>query len=363
MKLKLAAVSPVTALLLAVMSGPDNFAGEARPPGLLKSEFIFDPNPVPSCHASTIVEAKDKSLVAAWFAGSAEGRPDVAIWSARWVAGQWTAPVEIAGGGQPDGTRLPCYNPVLFQPHDGPLMLFYKIGSRPAAWVGWLRTSADNGRTWSPARRLPDGVLGPIKNKPVQLADGSILCGSSTEGLVPPPAWQIHFERSTDNGRTWDVIPVPQPTGSPAAIQPSILLLGGEKLMAVGRTRAEKIFAATSPDNGLTWSKLTLLDLPNPNSGTDAVTLKDGRQLLVYNHTTKGRSPLNLAASDDGKIWWAALVLEDEPGMEFSYPAIIQTSDGLVQVTYTWKRKLIKHVIIDPAKLVPRPIVNGQWPH
>jgi predicted neuraminidase len=329
---------------------------------LLKSEFIFDPNPVPSCHAATIAEAKDQSLIAAWFAGSAEGRPDVGIWSARCVAGQWTVPMKVAEGRQPDGTSLPCYNPVLFQRREGSLMLFYKVGPRPTAWWGMLCMSDDNGKTWSAPRRLPDGILGPVKNKPVQLADGAILCASSAEGLTQPPAWQIHFERSTDGGRTWRFIKVPQAENSPSAIQPSILLLGGERLLAVGRTLAEHLFTTSSPDNGLTWSQLTLLDLPNPNSGTDAVTLKDGRHLLVYNHTAKGRSPLNVAISRDGSTWDAALTLENEPGQEFSYPAVIQTSDGLVHIAYTWKRKLIKHVVIDPAKLVTRPIFNGKWP-
>ena len=107
---------------------------------------------------------------------------------------------------------------------------------------------------------------------------------------------------------------------------------------------------------------MTLLELPNPNSGIDAVTLADGRQLLVYNHTTEGRGVLNVAVSEDGEHWQAALVLEDEPGAEFSYPAVIQTSDGLVHVTYTWKRRRIRHVVIDPRKLTLRPIVDGAWP-
>jgi predicted neuraminidase len=110
--------------------------------------------------------------------------------------------------------------------------------------------------------------------------------------------------------------------------------------------------------------------LPNPDSGTDAVTLNDGRQLLVYNHNirtgshNKGRSPLNVAVSNDGTNWLAALVLEDSPEAPngFAYPAVIQTSDGLVHITYTWERKSIRHVVIDPAKLQLRPIVNGEWP-
>lgn len=353
---RLAAAVPVAALILGIS------AAESNPPGLVKSDFIFATNPVPSCHASTIVETADKSLVAAWFGGTGEGRPDVGIWSARWVDGHWTAPVQVAEGTQTNGPRMACYNPVLFQPRQGPLLLFYKVGPRPAAWWGMLRTSDNGGRTWSHARRLPDGILGPIKNKPVQLADGTILCGSSREGLDSSPAWQIHFERTADLGTTWERITVPQPPGSPPAIQPSLLQLGADRLLAVGRTSAGKVFATGSDDGGQTWAGLTLLDLPNPNSGTDAVTLRDGRHLLVYNHTKRGRSPLNLAVSSDGWHWSAALVLEDEPGAEFSYPAIIQSSDHLVQVTYTWKRRLIKHAVVDPDKLVVKPMVNGVWP-
>jgi predicted neuraminidase len=97
---------------------------------------------------------------------------------------------------------------------------------------------------------------------------------------------------------------------------------------------------------------MTLTSLPNPNSGTDAITLKDGRQLLVYNHTARGRTPLNVAISeDDGKTWKAAAILEAEPG-EYSYPAVIQTTDGRVHITYTWKRERVKHVVLDPKKLV-----------
>jgi alpha-L-rhamnosidase len=115
---------------------------------------------------------------------------------------------------------------------------------------------------------------------------------------------------------------------------------------------------------------MSLISLPNPDSGTDAVTLKDGRQLFVYNHNVrtgshnKGRSPLNVAVSKDGTNWLAALVLEDDPGAPngFAYPAVIQTSDGLVHITYTWERKSIRHVVIDPEKLQLRPIINGEWP-
>ena len=321
-------------------------------PAILKSEFIFDPNPVPSCHATTIVEAKDKSLVSAWFAGTAESKPDVCIWSSHSVEGKWTAPVKIA-----DGTPHPCWNPVLFQPREGPLLLLYKVGPSPSKWWGMMKTSTDNGKTWSDATKLPEGHIGPVKNKPVQLSDGTILSGSSTEHQ----GWRAHFERSTDNGKTWQLIGPVNEGVAIGSIQPSILFLGGDKLLALGRTKQKHVFQIASSDNGKTWGEMTLTELPNPNSGTDAVTLKDGRHLLIYNHTPKGRSPLNVSVSNDGKAWSAALVLESDPG-EYSYPAIIQTSDSLVHATYTWKRQLVKHVIIDPAKLTSKPIVNGEWP-
>jgi predicted neuraminidase len=122
-------------------------------------------------------------------------------------------------------------------------------------------------------------------------------------------------------------------------------------LLALGRTRQNKrIFRVESLDGGRSWGAMTLTDLPNPNSGTDAVTLADGRHLLIYNHCETGRSPLNIAVSRDGKTWTPAVTLETEPG-EFSYPAIIQAADGTVHVTYTWKRKKIAHAVIDPATL------------
>lgn len=326
-------------------------------PALLKSEFLYETAPFPSCHASTIAEPTGGGLVTAWFGGTAEKNPDVGIWLARLEGGRWTAPVEVANGVQPDGQRHPTWNPVLFQPKTGPLLLFYKVGPTPSTWWGMLRTSSDGGKSWSAASRIPGECVGPIKNKPVQLPNGDILSPSSSEH----DGWRVHFERSRDLGKTWDMIGPVNDGKAVSAIQPSILFLGGDNLLALGRTRQGKLFQVGSTDLGKSWGAMTLTALPNPSSGTDAVTLQDGRHLLIYNHTPKGRSPLNLALSADAKTWQAALVLESNPG-EYSYPAIIQTRDGLVHATYTWKRQKVKHVVIDPAKLEPRAMVNGEWP-
>lgn len=343
-------------LSLAVVAPAIAMAVE--PPGLIRREFVYETAPFPSCHASTLAEPAAGTLIAAWFGGQHEKAPDVGIWVARCIgAGPWSVPVEVADGVQPDGTRLPCWNPVLFQPKDGPLMLFYKVGPSPSTWWGMVRTSQDGGQTWSEARRLPAGILGPIKNKPVQLPDGDILCPTSTEHA----GWRVHFERSRDGGRTWSAAPPVNDGKTIGAIQPSVLFLGGDRLLAVGRTLQGKVFRIASDDRGQTWGAMALTELPNPNSGTDAVTLRDGRHLLVYNHTAKGRSPLNVALSADGQTWQAALVLESDPG-EYSYPAVIQTGDGLVHITYTWKRQRVRHVVVDPAALVLQPLVGGAWP-
>ena len=325
--------------------------------GLLNSDFIFTTAPFAECHASTIVQAKDGHFLAAWFGGTHEGHKDVGIWTSSFLDGKWSEPRQVAEGKQDDGSRHPCWNPVLFQPRNGPLMLFYKVGPSPSKWWGMLITSQDNGSTWSAPRRLPDGMLGPIKNKPVQLPNDAILCPSSTE----ENGWRVHFERTDDGGETWNKTGVVNDGKTFGAIQPSILFHGSNTLQSVGRTRQQVIFQIWSQDNGKTWGQMKSTVLPNPNSGIDALTLADGRQLIVYNHTSKGRSPLNVALSRDGENWEAALILENEPG-EYSYPAVIQAKDGLVHVTYTWKRLRIKHAVIDPSKLSLITISDGKWP-
>jgi predicted neuraminidase len=332
---------------------------------VVKAEFIFTEAPFPSCHASTIAETKS-GLIAAWFGGTAERNPDVCIYVSRDEDGNWTPPVAVADGLGFGTKRFPTWNPVLFQPKTGPLMLFYKVGPSPAKWWGMMVVSTDEGKTWSKPRRLPAGILGPIKDKPVELENGDILCGSSTEN----GGRKVHFERTSDFGKTWSAsLPVEDPQGV-GPIQPCILFLKNGSLEALGRTSHGKIFESFSNDDGNTWDPLALTDLPNPDSGIDAVTLHDGRQLLVYNHNirsgshNKGRSPLNVAISTDGTNWSAALVLENDPDAPsgFSYPAVIQTRDGLVHITYTWERKRIRYVVIDPAELELKPIKHGIWP-
>ncbi len=122
---------------------PDFLA--ARTAGIVKSEFIYETAPFPSCHASTLAETPD-GIVAAWFGGTDERDPDVGIWFSRKTAAGWTAPVELANGVQAQGKRQPTWNPVLFQMPNGPLLLFYKVGPSPSTWWGMQMSSADGGK-------------------------------------------------------------------------------------------------------------------------------------------------------------------------------------------------------------------------
>ncbi|MBJ6110426.1 exo-alpha-sialidase [Hymenobacter sp. BT523] len=333
--------------------------------GIVTDEFIFEKAPFPESHAATIAETP-KGLVAAWFGGTKERNPDVGIWVSRQENGHWTAPVEVANGIQNETLRYPTWNPVLYQAPDGELQLYYKIGPKPSDWKGWLRTSKDNGLTWSAAQALPEGYIGPVKNKPVLLKNGTLLSPTSTEGSG---GWLVHFEASPDFGKTWTKT-APVPNGATqGAIQPSILTYKDGRLQALCRSRDRAILETWSTDQGKTWSPLAKTTLPNNNSGTDAVTLKDGRQLLVYNHVlppgtlAKGpRTPLNVAVSKDGKEWYAVAILEDSPISQYSYPSVIQTKDGLVHFVYTWRRQRIKHAVLDPKKMKLVKIENGVWP-
>jgi len=324
---------------------------------VVQQEFIYsvEKAPTPQCHASTIAEVGDM-LVAAWFGGTAEKNKDVGIWFSRYESRQWSQPVEVVNGIQDDGTRFPCWNPVLFKPTVGPLILFYKVGPNPDEWWGMQVRSNDAGKSWSNPEKLPDHMIGPVKNKPVELADGTILCPSSREDQ----GWTVHIEKTDKDFKNWVSTGKLNDPEKFSAIQPTILTYPGQRLQILCRTGNGVISQCWSSDNGLTWGEMTATELPNPNSGIDGVTLSDGRQLLVYNPDSSNwgdRVPLSLAVSTDGRSWKKIFDLESKTDQdndekeEYSYPAVIQAGNGLVHIVYTYKRMTIKHMIIDPQKL------------
>ena len=328
-------------------------------PAVVSQEFIYELEDAltPECHAST-VEVSNSVVVASWFGGTEEKNKDVGIWVSRKIDDSWSTPKEVVNGIQVDGTQYPCWNPVLFKPKGEPLYLFYKVGPSPQEWWGLQMTSIDDGETWSEPTPLEDGILGPIKNQPIQLANGIILSPSSNE--TTDGDWTIHIETSRDSAKTWASS---GPLNNPkifGAIQPLVLNYGDGNLQLLSRTENDVISENWSKDNGKTWDEMKATSLPNPNSGVDGVTLKDGRQFLVYNPTGKNwgdRVPLSIALSTNGKNWERVLDLEplrentDKEGEEYSYPTVIQAEDGKIHLVYTWNRKTVKYIVLDPNKL------------
>ncbi|MFT3751525.1 MAG: family 78 glycoside hydrolase catalytic domain [Paludibacter sp.] len=345
-----------------------------QPKDIITNEFLYEKADFPQCHSATIAETTNGDLVSAFFGGTREGAPDVCIYVCRKEKGSktWTSPALAADGILNDTLRKACYNPVLYQMKNGPLYLFYKIGKSVGDWTGYLKTSNDGGKSWSDAVQLPAGYLGPIKNKIVDV-DGKSIAPSSTES----GGWKVHFEIAENGGRTYRKVgplaadsavmtqnmlsgndaKIDMESGGKSklktiqAIQPSILVHKNGQLQILCRTRNGRIATAWSSDRGETWTRLALTDLPNNNSGTDAVTLQDGRQVLIYNAVAtppgapKGvRTPLNIAVSDDGVHWKMVLTLEDSPVSQYSYPSIIQGKDGRIHAVYTWRRQRVKYV-------------------
>ena len=274
--------------------------------------------------------------------------------------------------------RKACWNPVLCEMPNGELWLFFKIGSSVGDWTGWLAKSKDGGRTWSDKEPLgydSEGraYLGPIKNKP-ELIDNRLLCPSSTE----KNGWRFHMEildLSDGQWKTgkavkdlnWKWIPVESTESIKTddnklhpidCIQPSILKLKDGRLQVMMRTHNARLATSFSSDKGNTWTPVVLSEVVNNQSGTDAVTLQDGRHMLIYNNfetlpmTPKGvRTPCSLALSADGQTWHHVLTLEDSPIDQYSYPAIIQGRDGKIHCIYTWRRQRVAYKEIDLNKL------------
>jgi alpha-L-rhamnosidase len=329
--------------------------GQENP--ILLEEFIYEKAPFKSCHAATIAETRS-GLTAAWFGGTHEKHEDVEIWFSRKQRQSWSSPVSVADGIEGD-KRYPCWNPVLYYSNAGRLYLFYKVGPSPSEWWGMLKYSDDDGTTWSEASQLPEGILGPIKNKPVLIQGNILLCPSSTEH----DGWKVQMERYHIEKDEWEQPIHVDPQSAYNVIQPTILKNRDQSLQMLCRSKEGYIISSLSMDQGLSWSELESTSLPNPNSGIDGITLQNGKHILVYNHTGTpegkwggNRYPLNVAISKDGQLWRASLVLEQQEG-EYSYPAVIQSQNGRIHILYTWNRLKIKHVVLDPGWL-PEKVID-----
>jgi predicted neuraminidase len=329
----------------------------------IRQEFIYSIGSIPDrpqAHASNIIQgpcSPDKiTLYCAWFCGTREGNVDVAILfsiisyqpqtNLGEIKFEYTPPKVIA-----DLPDRACGNPVLFYEPNGTLHLwfagFVPRGSADPNRHIYYQQSKDGGNTWTNPKIISDRPGLWVRNNLVVLDDGTWLFPMNDETTPIPKyrtTWSSRFAWSRDHGQTWDFGDLW--SCKKGMIQPSVVQFPTGNLFCVHRSRNGYIMASRSSDRGHTWTEAQSLDLPNPNSNVVQWLLPSGELLLVYNPTKKGRTPLSLAISrDSGHTWTRIADLQTILG-EFSYPCIWQTPDGLIHITYTYRRQTISHDVI-----------------
>jgi predicted neuraminidase len=361
-------------------------------------------------HAANLMTLGNGDLGCVWFGGTQEGVPDICVWFSRLTAGSdtWSAPVQLSD----DQTRSE-QNPVLFPTPSGELWLLFTsqhAGNQDTAEVRY-RVSTDDGVTWGPVRTLfpatdRGGVF--VRQPVVVLPTGRWLLPIFHCVTVPGRRWVGDADTSAvmisdDAGATWREVAVPESTG---CVHMSVVPVG-DRLTAFFRSRwADAVYQSWSDDDGETWTAPAPTELPNNNSSIQATALSDGRLAMVLNPVRAGadtprrlslydeiddegladaqsqveeapaeddsggqravwgtpRAPMTLALSaDGGRTWSVRRDLETGDGYcmtnnsreglnrELSYPSVHQTPDGLLHVAFTYHRRAIQYVTVDPS--------------
>ena len=341
--------------------------GVVRPSRLKGAKEAYLPIIVNSNHAASLVAMPNGDLLCFWYAGIYERGDGESIVMSRLDHGsdRWTQPVVVSY--QPGGANQ---NPVGFLAPDGRVWLFHttqKSGHDQTKALVYALVSNDQGHTWSePTTVFPNPGL--YLRQPLAIFNGQWLLPvyHSAGGSITSNAQndQSYVEISKDSGKTWNECDVP---GSGGEVQMNIIPLSPSHLIAFYRSRyADWIYQSESSD-GCHWTAPQPTKLPNNNASIQAVRLKDGHLVMVFNNAqatlvrgkaqTGSRRILSVALSiDDGKTWpWvrdlenresepAILPLEDP---EYSYPAVTQSADGMIQTAYTFRRQTIKYMTFD----------------
>ena len=317
---------------------------------VIRWESVAEPSPrFESCHCSVIQQLDNGDIVVGYYAGSGEARPDAAWVLARKRPGEgdFSPPAIVADTpGKPEG------NGVLYQNVDGALLLVYgtmhgKLEGPPGSGVRWvtcdlrMKTSDDRGESWSDVVMIDDKVGHVPRCKPIRLGNGDILFGTEYKD------GQSRVFRSSDQGRTWqEIAQIPGERN----MHPTLVERGDGSVLALLRPAGGQlcVLKSHSTDGGQTWAPAARTELDSVCAAIDAVKLADGRIALIWNHSKSVRNPLTLALSeDDGETWPTIRNLVVGEG-EFHYPAIIQSADGHLHVSFTNNRRTIDHVELLP---------------
>jgi predicted neuraminidase len=306
-----------------------------------------------------LVETTPNHLCVVWKGGPGQGecnidlKENVGVWISHFDGDLWSEPQEVVSQ-----EHSVCWNPVLCKLSETKLLLFYRVGPNPRQVVNFLKRSFDGGHTWLQEEMLPAGITGPTKNRPIVTAEGGLICPSSISVGEPSDLWKATacwIEMSADEGVHWKKIgPLELQDRKFGLIEPALFYDANRNLHMFCRDRAHKIgktgyiWEAISSDGGYTWSAFQQTLFPNPDAAFDVIDRGEGNLVLIYNHSHTNRYPLNLSTSSDGGLHWSEPLVIDVVG---EFPAAIETSDGLIHVTYavpfSGKQRRIKHLVIE----------------
>ena len=350
-------------LFLALLTLPSSLISVQKDQAIV-SEYIISPDREDfDCHSSSLIEVSSGILCAAWKGGPGRGKSNidmkqnVGIWLSFFKNGCWNEPTQIV-----EAPNSVCWTPVLAKYPNGELVLYYRIGMDPRHTISMFKTSYDGGQSWSKEEMLPAGIVGPTKSKPLFDEEGNMICGSSTEVGEPKDdfkATACWIEILSDH--KWSKHgPIEIPGKKFGCIEPVLFWGKDQTLKMLCRDRSSKIgsegwiWTAESEDMGKTWSELKKTNLPNPDSGIEAISLDHTTFLLIYNHSHTNRYPLSIALSkDNGGSWNLLFNIEEESG---EFPSAILDSQGYMHISYAWTppgkdQRKIKHVVIDINKI------------
>ena len=351
----------------------------------ITSEIIF-PFQDLHVHSSSIVELPNGDILSCWFEGSGERTAnDVKVKGARLKKGEskWGKTFVLA-----DTPGHPDCNPTLFVDNDNRLFLFWIVvqANRWETSILKWKVSTDYEKSEIPKWKWQDIILlkpgeefaETIKTKfkeadtpdlawaeyaplyermiyeaandqkkretgwmtrthPLQLSSGRILLPLYSDGYN-----MSMMAISDDNGKTWKNS---LPLVGRGNIQPSVVLKTDGTLVAYMRDNGDapgRIMKSISNDNGYEWSLAKATELPNPGTSVEAIVLKNGEWVIVYNDIEDGRHSIAISLSDnEGESWeWTKNLEKRNKGEgSYSYPSLIQSKDGMIHISYSFHEK------------------------